>query len=83
MWVGAPPPTPHLGKTDPLLGTMPQYCPPTDKTAPNIEIICFSFAVLIFIPIRQFCTIDTVIELMRQLLLVFGIFSHLISLSPY
>ena len=32
-----PSPTPRLGKTDPLLDTMPQYCPPTDKTAPNIE----------------------------------------------
>ena len=32
-----PSPTPPLGKTDPLLDTMPHYCPPTDKTAPNIE----------------------------------------------
>ena len=36
--VGGWVPTPHLGKTDLLLDTMPQYCPPTDKIAPNIEI---------------------------------------------
>ena len=47
---GCPSPTPPLGKTDPLQDTMPQYCPPKDKTAPNIEkhyIMDFSFAVLI------------------------------------